>query len=332
MAASIRASLRAVLAGTTILLASASGCASAEEDADASSDEIVRRVPCGDLPATWLETTRLAVDDGNVQLRVGQARPAGPVRGDILFFHGFSDRLDNHRPLFEAWTARGFRVVSFEYPSHGETCGKSLAFYLYPSLARLAAEVERATREDEERPLLLAGWSMGGLLATRLLQGLEPLDRPVRGAVLFTPGVAVHLFLDRVRRETLTRNEDPPHTGPITPTRPALYPIAANLLVHASRARAEALPAGVPVLTITGGDEEDVYAKSAEVRSWVGDQRRRGAATHGLDCPGGFHEIDNEPAPMGPSVRSAAATFAEDVLTGEPREPAGYSAGPCTGY
>lgn len=283
-----------------------------------ATDDELRDVPCNPLPETWLRTWRLPADEGKLQVRVGEARPASTPIGDVLFFHGFSDRLDNHRPLFEAWTQRGFRVVSFEYPSHGETCGKSLAFYMYPNLAKLAAEVERATREDAERPLVLAGWSMGGLLATRLLQGLEPLSRPVRGAMLLTPGVAVHTFLGRVQNETLTRNPNPPHTGPIAPVRPAVWPIAGNLLLHARTARRTPLPRSVPVLTVVGGDDEDVYAKSADIRSWVEETREAGATAYGLSCPGGYHEIDNEPAPMGPLVQSALGNFASHLIATDP--------------
>lgn len=334
MPSSVRSLVSVAIVGVSGLVAA--GCSTESEgpdDPDTAGSEIVASAPCRPLPASWMETSRLPVDDGKVKLRIGEARPDGPVVGDILFLHGFSDRFDNHRPLFRAWTARGFRVVSFEYPSHGETCGKSLAFYLYPSLARFAGEVERATREDAKRPLLLAGWSMGGLLAVRLLQGLEPLERPVSGALLFTPGVAVHLFLDRVRLETLTRNEDPPHTGPIAPTRPAIYPIAMNILHHAGVARSEALPSGVPVLTVAGGDDEDVYAKSDEIRQWVIDQRTKGGSTYGLSCRGGYHEIDNEPEPMGESVRDVTARFASDTITGVTEtNRADYEAGPCSRF
>lgn len=289
--------------------------AEAETETTATDDEL-RDVTCKALPESWMHTWRMQADGGRLQLRVGEARPEGAIIGDVLFFHGFADRLDNHQPMFTEWTKRGFRVISFEYPSHGETCGKSLAFYMYPGLARLAAEVELSTREDAERPLLLAGWSMGGLLATRLLQGLEPLSRPVRGAMLLTPGVAVHTFLSRVENETLTRNPSPPHTGPIAPVRPAVWPVATNLLYHARVARSTRLPKNVPVLTVVGGDEEDVYAKSADIRAWVTDKRDEGALSLGLSCPGGYHEIDNEPEPMGPQVQRSLGQFATAVLEG----------------
>lgn len=312
------------------------GCAGDTEsdvaDDALALDQAPHGVLCDPLPPSWMKTWRTPADEGFVELRVGEVRPRGEIVGDVLFFHGFSDRMDNHRPLFEEWTSRGFRVVSFEYPSHGETCGVGLGAYMYPSLARFAAQVERETREDADRPLLLAGWSMGGLLAVRLLQGLEPLSRPVSGAMLLTPGVAVQLFLDRVREETLTRNPAPPHTGPIAPTRPSTFPIAMNILHHAGRARREALPTAIPVLTVVGGDAEDVYADSPRVRRWVVDKRAEGARSSGLSCPGGYHEIDNEPDPMGSQVRHELGRFATSATRGEDYAPVAQQGAPCVAF
>jgi alpha-beta hydrolase superfamily lysophospholipase len=304
--------------GSVLLISSIftiTACATPSEPVAADEADL-RETPCKNLPTSWMKTWRTPADSGKLQLRVGEALPQGKPLGDILFLHGFADRFDNHRPLFEEWTRRGFRVVSFEYPSHGETCGRNLAFYLYPSLANLARQVERETVQDPDRPLLVAGWSMGGLLATRMLQGGlgEGFTRPVAGAMLLTPGVDVRVFLSAVSNETLTRNPDPPHTGPIQPTRPSTFPIAANLLYHAGEAREHSLPPGVPVLTVVGGDEEDVYAKSKGIRNWALDQRSRGADSIGLACAGGYHEIDNEPAPMGPQVQYELGAFAESVI------------------
>jgi alpha-beta hydrolase superfamily lysophospholipase len=305
-------------------------CASEDPEGEVEDAEL-RAVTCNPLPVSFMRTWRTSADEGRVQLRVGELRPEGTPVGDIIFFHGFSDRMDNHRPLFETWTRRGFRVVSFEYPSHGESCGRNLAFYLYPSLARFAAQVERETVEDARRPLLLAGWSMGGLLATRLVQGLEPLSRPIQGAMLIAPGVDVHWFVQSVRNETLTRNPNPPHTGPIRPTRPVIFPIAANLLYQAGQARETALPITTPILTVVGGDVEDIYAKSAGLRSWVLGARESGADITGLSCEGGYHELDNEIEPMGNQVRTELGRFAESVVKKSGYQPVAGQV-PCSGF
>ncbi len=71
----------------------------------------------------WIRTYRQTLENGRLSIRIGVAEPQGETHGDILFFIGFADRVDNHKPLFDAWTAAGFRVIAYDYPSHGETCG-----------------------------------------------------------------------------------------------------------------------------------------------------------------------------------------------------------------
>lgn len=44
--------------------------------------------------------------------------------------------------------------------------------------------------------------------------------------------------------------------------------------------------------------------------------RSDGGRTEGRRCAGGLHELDNEPAPMGPAVRSATSDFAGWIVAG----------------
>src|SRR5687768_12216015 len=63
----------------------------------------------------WLEASE------NCRLRIVIENPVTPVRSDAMFFIGFADRADNHGPLFRSLAAQGIRVISFDYPSHGES-------------------------------------------------------------------------------------------------------------------------------------------------------------------------------------------------------------------
>src|SRR5262245_56662953 len=123
------------LANLTLALAAfastAIACAPAD-DADASAgaesaqDEL-HSIPCTPLSSVpGMRTFRLDADRGRVHLRVGVAAPSGTPRGDFLYLHGFADRFDNHLPLFQTQVARGYRVIAFDYPSHGETCGHGI--------------------------------------------------------------------------------------------------------------------------------------------------------------------------------------------------------------
>lgn len=272
-----------------------------------------------------LETRREALKPfprlpGRLHLRIGEDRPEGTPLGDVLYLHGFADRLDNHGPLFEAWRKAGLRVVSFDLPGHGENRGfqNRLGWYSFERLGALALEVERRTREDPRRPLILAGWSTGGLLAVRMVQedrfagGRRP-----SGIVLFAPGVSLHLLVGRVglvTEGTLTRNPDPPHVGGIHPRSPLLRPLfALRLLGNSWLWSGEPMPRDTPVLVLVGGTEEDRYAYSPGLKRWAADQRKLGAPVTGVECPGGYHELDNEPDPIGRETRAAAAAFARSA-------------------
>lgn len=274
------------------------------------------------VQATAFETRYLKVKKGLLTLRMGVFKAKGPARGDILYLPGLGDRLDNHGPLFSSWTEQGFRVVSFDYPSHGGTYGpmNHLDFYNFNALMGLAEKVETATREETGRPLLLAGWSTGGLLATRLVQ-TSRLERKPQGLILFSPGVSVYALIGEmgvITQRTLTSNPSPPHAGPIRPISPLPYPaFSAALLTNAALSRSQAL-APIPTLLMMGGDETDRYVKVPQLRNWVQDQRGRQASDlKAVQCQGARHEIDNEPGSVGPTVRNLSARFASAVLDGK---------------
>jgi len=286
------------------------------------STESAITTACQDLSQrSWITTSRLTSLDGREELRIGVMEPQAPVIGDVLYLHGFADRLDNHRPLFDAWSQAGFRVISFDYPSHGETCGASINGYTIDDLMKLAAQVESATIQDRSRPLVLAGWSTGGLLAARILQvGSESpiFSRPVSKAILIAPGVALRPLLGEfgiVTQSTLTRNPNPPHEGEIKPKSPLSVPLfALNLLAESNRAKAALLPNNVPVLVVVGGIKEDRYVDTTGIIKWVGAQRENHKGIiRAVACAGGYHELDNEPDPMGNAVRNASAEFAKDA-------------------
>lgn len=269
-----------------------------------------------------LTTQFLKIRDG-FKVRVGVQSPDKPIVGDVLFLIGFADRIDNHGPLFAEWNKAGFRVVSFEYPSHGETTGPGLDKFnfpngAFPGLAQIAKQVEIHTREDSKRPLVLAGWSTGGLVGVRLVQGLSGirLERSASAAVFFAPAVAVRALVGKagkVTQDTLTKNPKPPHGGPIKPISPLLFPLfAADMLVNVKLSGHENFPSNIPTLFIIGDEKEDHYVSPANIEKWVGEHRKSGNKNiAGLKCPGAMHELDNEPDPVGVLVRKAAASFAQ---------------------
>lgn len=256
--------------------------------------------------------------DGELDVRVTVQSPRGEQpRGDVLFVHGFADRPDNHGPLFDRWNEAGLRVVSFDLPSHGETrgSGTTLDLWTFESLAELTAQVEKTTREDERRPLTLAGWSLGALILARQLQENEaPFTRTPQALALITPAVSVFPLIGEggfVTTRTLTSNPEPPHAGPLAPRSPLLSPVfAARLLKNTKKVWETGISTHIPVLTLVAGNDEDRYSRSRELVRWAREQQmRHGTPMLTAQCAGAFHEMDNEPGSVGPWVRSATAEF-----------------------
>ena len=272
--------------------------------------------------------------------RVGVMPAVGTPTADILFLPGFADRLDNHEPLFTAWASAGYRVISFDYPGHGETCGpdSDINHFTMKNLGEMASYVETITSESPSRPLFIAGWSTGGLLAVRTVQDstFARFSRSVAGLILFAPGVAVHTLVGdwgKVTTATLTRNQTPPHLGPIKPLSPLLSPaFALDLVLNATASFADTIPPQYPVIVYTGGDQEDHYAVTSKLKTWVGKLKdRNGAPVTAVACAGGYHELDNEPDPMGDQVRQSSTKFVKAVRGGD----AGYvpmTSGPCARF
>lgn len=316
--------MRFVTAASIAITAFAVACSpAAEESPDGTSEASeLHETACRPLSSVpGMQTFRVDADRGRVHLRVGVASPSGAPKGDVLYLHGFADRFDNHLPLFDAWVAGGYRVVAFDYPSHGETCGHGIDGYGFGDLASFARTVERATREDGGRPLVLSGWSTGGLLAVRMLQSSSlSLSRDVSGAVLFAPAVAARPLVGEagfVTEATLTRNPSPPHRGEITPRSPFATPLfAPALLANSKLALFERYPTDVPTMVVLGGDDTDRYVDTGHVRSWTNGAEASGARMYGRACPGGYHELDNEPNPMGRNVRASATAFVGWVASG----------------
>lgn len=290
--------------------------------ADALAGTATKCAPLSEVPGMTIR--RDSVDHDELQLRIGIMDPPGEPKGDILFLHGFADRFDNHLPLFQKWRAEGLRVIAFDYPSHGETCGRGIDYYRINGVAAFAtyaAQVAAAVGGGD-RPLLVAGWSTGGLIAVRMLQApqIARIGRPIKGAFLLAPGIDVPLVVGdkgMVTEETLTSDPNPPHRGAIAPKTPLSAPVfAADLLLNARHARNDSFPKDIPTFVVTGGNEEDVYVESAAIEAWVAARRAEGASVEGLKCEGARHELDNERAPIRDDVRTSAAQFASWIVGG----------------
>ncbi|MGU3410673.1 alpha/beta hydrolase [Microbacterium sp. M1A1_1b] len=274
-------------------------------------------------PVPGLQTGSLHVPDlggGAHRVRVGVLEPSGKPVADVLFLHGHADRLDNHAALFTDLAAAGLRVVSFDLPSHGETDAGPIDRWSDDDLAALAARVVHATEQDPDRPFVLAGWSFGGLLATRFAQDPDEraaFGRPVRALALESPAVAPLTFpggdgISRLR--ALTHDLHAPVAGPPDPASPFLDPVfAGRLLAQAGVAIATPLPAGLPTLVELGDD--DRYVDVPAVTHWADDVApRAGAPVRIVRCSPARHGLDLESWPVGPAARTQLVDFVLGAL------------------
>lgn len=253
-------------------------------------------------------------------LRVVSEIPEKKHVADILFLTGFSDRADNHKPLFSLLAGQGFRVISFDYPSHGETNCLSLNLHNFTTISNLAEELLARPAYRSAKPLYLSGWSTGGLMVYRMLQRNFFEDRDVRGAVLLAPGLAVYPVPGvggLITQDSLLSHPTPPHRGPIWPRSPFMFPaFSGSLLVNSELAKGQAVPRK-PILMLLGDDRLDVYADTPEIRSWYLAHKR--SKFGGYQCAGAKHEIDNEIEPIGRSARQLILNFllGEDLGNGQ---------------
>jgi alpha-beta hydrolase superfamily lysophospholipase len=158
----------------------------------------------------------------------------------VIYFHGFGDRLDNHKPLFDAWNAVGLRVVAFDLPSHGEDSGFSnlIDLYSFQELGELATKVEASKREDETRPLILAGWSTGELIATQMIQKeifKAQGGRVPRALIFFAPAISVPLFMSWIMSQTTSARKCVLRRLPLQPKLPAqMLPLRHSIVARAA--------------------------------------------------------------------------------------------------
>lgn len=326
-AASVALGVASVLAIAAGMLPSVTAVARTDAalraDATAASAVPPVHLEPTDGPVPGLQTGSLTVPGlggGAHRVRVGAVEPVGEPVADVLFLHGHADRLDNHAALFGDLARAGVRVLSFDLPSHGETDAGAIDRWSTDDLAALAARVVRSTEQDPDRPFVLAGWSFGGLLATRFAQ--DPVERaafgrPVRALVLESPAIVPLPFAggDGVSRlRALTHDLRAPVAGPPDPASPFLDPVfAGRLLAQAGTAAQTPLPSDLPTLVELGDD--DRYVDAPAVGRWAElVAPATGADVRVVRCDRARHALDLEAWPVGPDARRAFVGFVRQAV------------------
>ncbi len=249
------------------------------------------------------QTSFMQVKDG-VNLHVGIYEAYGQAKMDAIYLPGYADVFSNHEELFEKLNQQGIRVISFDYPNHGKTevnFWNDLNLTTFTRLASYVETVESRTRQNKYRPLALIGWSTGGLLATRILQGLGELskERNITHSVLITPGVSVYTCVGEktctISNRTLTHDQSLINR-PVSPLTPLTRPkFGAALMLNAHKSWETSLPSKTKTLVLVAGDQTDKYAKSKQIKKWIKKQRSKyNVPVRAIQCKDSFHEMHNE--------------------------------------
>ena len=141
-------------------------------------------VPVPSPPPAPLEEVRLDLATGE---RVGAwalaapgLRPEAPV---VLFFHGNGENLETLRwaGFFEELDGLGVAVLATDFPGYGRSTGTPSEEGL---IATGEAALAWARERHPERPVVVAGWSLGAALAIALV-ARHPGE--VRGLIALSP-------------------------------------------------------------------------------------------------------------------------------------------------
>lgn len=261
------------------------------------------------------ETGMLAVDGDKIEY--GVYEPRGEPLADVLFLHGLFDDLSQFQSFYQELNRQGLRVITLSLPLHGKTETDLLYSWIAPigtrDLAIAASQVwkkvgMRAPR-PANRPLILSGFSMGGLLALRMAQSPSQwkgwgFNTAPSGLLLFAPAVFPRWpprlpdWNDNEERESLMETSigrirrlphlDPPHYLPL---------FLESIYSTAKRAQSMDIPPTIRTRAWLAGDE-DSLVDTRRVLAWLNNQKRRGASVSVSAQAGAKHDIisDLDPA------------------------------------
>ncbi len=120
-------------------------------------------------PAMHISEQRSSI--GDYSLHQLTLSPHNPVRGSLIFFHGQGDYIDRYPSILAPFVQAGYQCILTDLPGHGRSPGPRGHI---PSIA-FVRELFNATLAPLSGPLMIAGHSMGGLLALHFF-----LESPAR--------------------------------------------------------------------------------------------------------------------------------------------------------
>ncbi len=122
---------------------------------------------------------------GGFRARALELDPSNEDSDPLLLFHGWSDSADTWRPLMAELRRRGRHAVALDLPGFGLADRLDREEEVLPQLDRfVAAAIEREAERAGGRDVVVAGNSLGGLVAMR---AAEDPELPIAGIVPIAP-------------------------------------------------------------------------------------------------------------------------------------------------
>ena len=135
------------------------------------------------------QTGILTTTDG-LELRWRCFPPPGIPRGLVFIVHGLFEHSARYRAVADHLAALGLAVFALDLRGHGESEGRRVHVGDFDAYARdLDAGLRLVRERHPDRPVVLLGHSMGGVVAARY--ALDHGDE-LHGLVLSAPGLAPH--------------------------------------------------------------------------------------------------------------------------------------------
>ena len=239
--------------------------------------------------------------------------PEGEVRAVLLIVHGLAEHSGRYMNLVNLFVPLGYAVYGIDHIGHGRSEGRRLFVERFADYTEpLKTYVDMVRLRQPERPVILIGHSMGGLIGARYLIAHQ-MD--LGGAILSGPAIkppgnipAAVIVVGRMLSAFAPRLglvppvdatwvcRDPAVVkaylaDPLVCRRRITVRLGAELIAAMERARAEANRITLPILILQGGADRLVDPSGANaLYEKVSSTDKKVIVYDGF-----FHEVFNEP-------------------------------------
>jgi uncharacterized protein len=156
------------------------------------------------LASSGAVTTEHILNGGDgVRLQAWHSAVAGqPVRGLALLLHGWEGSAESSymRMTAAKMLARGFEVVRLNFRDHGDTHHLNEELFHSNRLDEVVHAAVDVARRFDSRPMVIAGFSLGGNFALRLALRAPQACLPLQRVVAVCPVLDPATTMDSIQR------------------------------------------------------------------------------------------------------------------------------------